>query len=39
MDRVNLLKFMLVAFALPLQYFISQYWSNDSLQQSESLRK
>jgi hypothetical protein len=39
MDRVGFCKFMLIVFALPAQYFISQNWSNDSFQQKEELKK
>jgi hypothetical protein len=39
MDRVSFCKLMLIIFALPAQYFISQNWSNDNLQRSEELKK
>lgn len=39
MDRISFCKFMLIIFALPAQYFISQNWSNDSFQRKEELKK
>ena len=39
MDRINLLKFLLLVFALPAQYFIANNWSNDSNEQNEALSK
>lgn len=39
MDRISLFKFLLIALALPAQYFISQNWSNDSLRRKEELKK
>lgn len=39
MDGINFLKFMLLALALPAQYYLSQHWSNDNIQQSLALRK
>ncbi len=38
MNRITLLKFILIAFALPAQYLITQYWSKDINQQRLALR-
>ena len=39
MDRIDLLKIILIALALPAQYLIGQYWAYDNHQQSEALKK
>jgi hypothetical protein len=38
MDRFTLIQFLILFLALPSQYFISQYWSNDSIQRSLALK-
>lgn len=38
MDRFTFIQFLILFLALPSQYFISQYWSNDSIQRSEALK-
>ncbi|RNA29016.1 F-box only 21 [Brachionus plicatilis] len=38
MDRIDYLKFVLIAMALPTQYLITQYWSNDNVEQSIALK-
>ncbi|CAF0951483.1 unnamed protein product [Brachionus calyciflorus] len=34
MDGVNLFKFILIALALPAQYYITQHWSNNNTEQT-----
>ena len=38
MDRLALLKFLLLAFALPAQYLISEYWSYNTAERSQALK-
>jgi hypothetical protein len=39
MDQTNMLKFILLALALPGQYFIAQYWSNNPSESTNAIRK
>ena len=39
MDQTNMLKFVLLALALPGQYFIAQYWSNNPSESTNAIRK
>ena len=39
MDRLALLQFLLLAFALPAQYFIVEYWSYNSTERSDALKR
>lgn len=39
MDGLSFIKFTLIALSLPAQYYISQYWSNDSIQQNLAFIK
>jgi hypothetical protein len=39
MDRLALLQFLLLAFALPAQYFIVEYWSSSATERSEALKR
>ena len=39
MERISLLKFILIALALPAQYFITQHWSNSDVEQSQAIQK
>ena len=38
MDRIQLLKFLLVALAIPAQLLISTYWSKDYIQQNQEIQ-
>lgn len=37
MDGIALMKFTLIAFALPAQYFLMQHWSNNAIEQSNAF--
>jgi hypothetical protein len=39
MDGVNLLKFLLLVFALPAQYYIANNWSYNKNEQNEAFNK
>lgn len=39
MDRIALIQFLLLAFALPAQYFIVEYWSFNTAERSQALKK
>ncbi len=39
MDSINLIKFLLLVFALPAQYYIANNWSYDRNQQDEAVAK
>ncbi len=39
MDGLQFLKFLLIALAIPTQYLISNYWSNDYVKQNQEIKK
>jgi hypothetical protein len=38
MDNLNVLKVLLLLMALPAQYYVSNYWSNNRIEQSLAIR-
>ena len=39
MDRIQILKFLLIVLMIPAQYLILNIWSKDSIQQNQEIHK